>query len=464
MLPSARGCRTDVTAFGHQLAVGGSVTIAVPHLVVVTAKGAKGDAPTSSLARSFRLTILSYLLVPLTALVTGPLLAHALGPEGRGKLAAVLAPLALANIVATFGFQEAATYFVARAEISSRRIARLAVVCSVAAGALAALVLFLLAPTMLVNAPDMVVPLQLLALSLPVTIGFAGARGVVSGTQAFGRVSMERGAGSVGRLLVLGLMVVTVGLTATNAATVSVIVPIAASLVLIGPALQRTGGDAPLRLPRFLDYSLHASIGTIGGILILQLDQALMTPLSTTEQLGFYAVAVSLASLPAAAVQGVRDVVFSYSSVASDPQLVARSTRVSVAVGLPVVLIGALLCNPVVPFLFGADFEPAVTMARVLLVAVLPNTVSSVMGAGLMSVGRPRVRSAILMGGAALTVLLIIALVPHYGGDGAAIASLLTYTTIALISVIVFTRITGVSVRDCLVVRRSDLVLRRRRP
>jgi len=366
--------------------------------------------------------------------------------------------------VATFGFQEAATYFVARAEISSRRIARLAVVCSVAAGALAALVLFLLAPTMLVNAPDMVVPLQLLALSLPVTIGFAGARGVVSGTQAFGRVSMERGAGSVGRLLVLGLMVVTVGLTATNAATVSVIVPIAASLVLIGPALQRTGGDAPLRLPRFLDYSLHASIGTIGGILILQLDQALMTPLSTTEQLGFYAVAVSLASLPAAAVQGVRDVVFSYSSVASDPQLVARSTRVSVAVGLPVVLIGALLCNPVVPFLFGADFEPAVTMARVLLVAVLPNTVSSVMGAGLMSVGRPRVRSAILMGGAALTVLLIIALVPHYGGDGAAIASLLTYTTIALISVIVFTRITGVSVRDCLVVRRSDLVLRRRRP
>lgn len=431
--------------------------------MVVTAEGAKRGAPHSSLARSFRLTILSYLLVPFTALLTGPLLAHALGPEGRGELAAVLAPLALANIVATFGFQEAATYFVARAEVSSRRVARLAVVCSVAAGALAALVLVLVAPKMLANAPGMVRPLQLLALSLPLTIGFAGARGVVAGTQAFGRVSMERGAGSVGRLLVLGLVAVSVGLTATNSATVSVIAPIAASLVLIVPALKRTGGDAPLRLSRFLDYSLHASIGTVGGILILQLDQALMTPLSSTEQLGFYAVAVSLAGLPAAAVQGVRDVVFSYSSVASDPQLVARSTRVTVAVCVPVVLVGVVLCNPVVPLLFGADFEPAVIMARLLLVAVLPNTVSAVMGAGLMSVGRPRVRSAILMGGAALTVVLIVALVPRYGGNGAAIASLVTYTTIALACLITFTQITGVSMRDCLVVRRSDLSFGTRR-
>lgn len=416
------------------------------------------EATPSPLARAFRLTVSSYLLVPLTALLSGPLLAHALGPVGRGELAAVLAPLALANIIATFGFQEAATYYVARAEHPTARITRLAVGLSVAAGALAAAVMWFLAPLLLSNAPSVVRPLQLLSLTLPLTIGFAGARGVVAGSQQFGRVSLERAGASIGRLAVLGVAALTIGLTASDAATISVVVPIAFSLVLLGPLRRRPrGGDGQLPVGRFLDYSLHASIGTIGTVLILQLDQALMVPLSSTEQLGYYAVAASLAGLPAAAVQGVRDVVFSYSAVASDPELVARSSRVSVALCVPVAAIGAVLCEPVVPLLFGSDFTPAVRMSQVLLLAALPSTVTAVVGAGLMSVGRPRVRSSIMLGGAALTVGLVVLLVPRYGGEGAAVASLLTYLVIAVLCVVAFTRITGVSVRDCLVVRRSDL-------
>lgn len=422
---------------------------------------AAAAAPASGLARSFGLSVSSYLLVPFTALLSGPVLAHALGPTGRGELAAVLVPLALANIIATFGFQEAATYFVARGEHDSDRIAGLAVGLSVLTGAVAAAVLWVLAPLLLRNAPDMVDTLRLLSLTLPLTIGFAGVRGVVAGTQQFGRVSMERAGGSLGRLLVLGLAAVTIGLTSVVAATISVVVPVVASLVLVGPALVRSGGRTVLRLRRFLGYSVHAAVGTIGGILVLQLDQALMAPLSSVEQLGFYAVAASLAGLPAAAVQGVRDVVFSYSSVTADPDLVARSTRVTVALCVPVVVAGAVLCEPLVPLLFGSDFRPAVLMAQVLLLAALPNTVSAVVGAGLMSVGRPRVRSAILVGGAALTVALVVVLVPRYGGEGAAAASLLTYTFIAVLSVLVFSRITGVRVRDCVLLRRGDLSRRR---
>lgn len=416
-------------------------------------------APPSQLSRAFRLTVSSYLLVPLTAIISGPLLAHALGPVGRGELAAVLAPLALANIIATFGFHEAATYFVARAEHSSVRIAWLAVGLSVLTGGLAAVALWFLAPLLLANAPRAVHPLQLLALSLPLSIGFAGARGVVAGTQQFGRVSLERAGASLGRLAVLGVAALTIGLTVSNAAVISVVVPIVFSLVLIAPLRgTATGGSEGLPASTFLTYSMHASIGTFGTILILQLDQALMVPLSSTAQLGFYAVAVSLAGLPAAAVQGVRDVVFSYSAVmASDPQLVARSSRVSVALCVPVVIIGAVLCKPVVPLLFGSDFAPAVLMSQVLLAAALPSTVTAVIGAGLMSAGRQRMRSMIMLGGAALTVVLVVLLVPRYGGEGAATASLLTYVVVALLCLVAYTRATGVSLRDCLVVRRSDL-------
>src|SRR3954453_22876627 len=54
------------------------------------------------------------MFIPATALITGPILARALGPEGRGVFAAVTTPLLLASVLGTFGLQDALTQFLAR--------------------------------------------------------------------------------------------------------------------------------------------------------------------------------------------------------------------------------------------------------------------------------------------------------------------------------------------------------------
>ena len=56
----------------------------------------------------------------LVALITGPILAHALGVFGRGQVAAGQAPLVLASTIASFGIPEAVTFAVASSPALAR--------------------------------------------------------------------------------------------------------------------------------------------------------------------------------------------------------------------------------------------------------------------------------------------------------------------------------------------------------
>src|SRR5688500_9704014 len=66
-------------------------------------------APAPRLARVVGRLAFIQVLVANVGILTGPLLAHALGAEGRGLLAAVMTPLAIAPVIASFGLGRYAT-------------------------------------------------------------------------------------------------------------------------------------------------------------------------------------------------------------------------------------------------------------------------------------------------------------------------------------------------------------------
>ena len=54
--------------------------------------------------------------------------------------------------------------------------------------------------------------------------------------------------------------------------------------------------ETPAQLTRFvMRYGLATWVGTVGGVLVMRLDQVLLTPLAGPKELGYYAVAVSVA-------------------------------------------------------------------------------------------------------------------------------------------------------------------------
>jgi O-antigen/teichoic acid export membrane protein len=111
----------------------------------------------------------------------------------------------------------------------------------------------------------------------------------------------------------------------------------------------------------------------------------------------------------------------------------------------------------VLPLLFGDDFSPAVGMAQILLLSSIPAGVSAIVGAGLLSVGRPRARSAAQIAGLVVNVGLLVGLVGPLDATGAAWAAVGAYLFMATVSVLQFARYTDVTVRECVIPHRGDV-------
>jgi O-antigen/teichoic acid export membrane protein len=289
----------------------------------------------------------------------------------------------------------------------------------------------------------------------------AAVRAFAAGRRRFDLTNAERWLSVISRLPLLVLVAILGGLTVESAALITYGTGAASMLVLLLVLRERSEpvGSTPLWGRRLLSFGSQAWIGTIGSYLVLRVDQALIAPLVGVAQLGYYAVAVSLAEVPSTLQLAMRDVMFVTATDRNDPHLIARGSRVLLIVTTVLAVIGAVASPVALPLLFGADFRPAVRMAQILLVAGIPAGVTMVVGAGLMSSGRPRSRAIAQLVGLAVNVALLFVLVPPLGAIGASWTALISYTLIAAIVVVLFARHTPVKAHECVVPRRGDVVL-----
>ncbi len=397
------------------------------------------------------------LALPISALVTGPLLARALAPEGRGLMAALLAPISLANLMFTLGVPESMTYHAAKGYLNGYKALKVGLAGGLICSVVACAVMFLVSPSLLRTEPQYLPALRLLLLTLPLSLTFAAWRGIIQGRHGFGIIRNERLTGVVLRLLLLVAFVSGGVLTPVNATWISVLSGIAGSACLI-PALFRRGPNSSESISAggVAKYAGATAVGTLGVLLVVRLDQTLMISLTSPAELGYYAVAASLAEVPLTIVTAIRDVVFTFAAEADDSRIVARLCRVTLLFMGSVCLTGGLLASVVVPILLGRSFAPSVRMVQILLLGTVASAVTAIIGAGLLSAGKAWIRSAIQLGGAALTAALLFRFVPRGGGVAASWVTASTYAALAVASLSAYVYFSGVGVRECLIPTRAD--------
>ena len=414
--------------------------------------------PVDSNFKTFLFSSAANLAAPLSTLITGPLLARALGPDGRGIMAALFAPLALANLMFTLGVPDALTYFVAGGRLAAKKAIQIALGGGSLCAAAACSALLISEPYLFRNQKQWLPSFNLLLLSLPVTLAFSAIRGIIQGRRQFSLINKERVSGAVLRLFALAGLVSVHLLTPMDAVWVSVASGAIGSLFLF-PGLLRDIRE-PLNseaIGPVAHYAGAAALGTVGGLLVIRLDQVLMVSLTTHAELAYYAVAASLSELPLTVVSASRDMAFSMAAERDDPRIIARFCRLTVlSIGI-ICASGALATPIILPLLFGRAFSPAIGMAEILLAGTVGRAVTTVIGAGLMTTGATWLRSVLQLGGAALTAALLFAFVPRWGGIGAAWVTTLTYAALALASLLVYVQSTGLSLRQCLVPMASDI-------
>ncbi|MDJ0349993.1 oligosaccharide flippase family protein [Cryobacterium sp. PH29-G1] len=399
---------------------------------------------------------------PLVALFSGPILAQALGVDGRGAVAAATAPLALVVTLATFGVPEAVTWAIARNPALARNASNRGMLILVVAGLLAMGAVVLSAAWLSGGDPTVQQLILVACLAIVPNLLVGVFRGVASATQSWRLVALERIVTSSLRLAVLIPFWLTGTLTPLVATIAVAAMPVTGLFVYIGRmrTLDPRAFDVPreARTAGLLSYGVRIWVGSLSGILLSRLDQVLMTPFAGTYQLGLYVVAVSVSELPLIINQAVRDVTFVTDAADSVDARLASSARISTLLsGLAALFLGISMLWWL-PFLFGEDFRPALPVAAVLLGAVVLGTPGSIGGSGLSARGRPGLRSMSLLIACLVNIAMLILLAPLLGAMGAALATLAGNLISSNLNLVFMYRKFGINPLQFYGVRRADLV------
>lgn len=249
---------------------------------------------------------------------------------------------------------------------------------------------------------------------------------------------------ATGRLTVLTATVAWVGSAATGSLILSSYVhwrldgfgrpnrPLARESVAFG---VRAHGSAVL------------SFGSFRG------DQWILGAVSGSRELGLYSIAVTwtetLFYLPTALSLALRpDLVRGSHEEASRRATFGLRVGLIVTVLLAAALVlGApLLCIGV----FGSEFSGSVADLQILAPGALGIVALKVLGSGLVARGRPLLDTAAVGVAFVLSLGLDAALIPSYGGTGAAVASSIAYGVAGIVVVIIFARAVGISSWDAI--------------
>jgi O-antigen/teichoic acid export membrane protein len=178
-----------------------------------------------------------------------------------------------------------------------------------------------------------------------------------------------------------------------------------------------------------LRYGLKVHLGLMGRLVNLWLDQAFIALLLTAADLGHYVVAMTLA-------RGI-GMIATPMELLAFPKIAAETTREGKALILArfmkinflLVVPGSILLAFITPWilghLFGPDFLPSVRIARVLIAANAILTGTLLLSAALKAYDRALLIAKAEMFDVLVTLIVLSALVPHYGVEGAAYGMLI---------------------------------------
>jgi O-antigen/teichoic acid export membrane protein len=392
-----------------------------------------------------------------TGFVTGPLLARALGPAGRGELQAVLVPLSLAPIVFSFGISGFAYRMLPRGRTVEETLGSLGlpllVLGSIVAAAAVPIADVLASGRETVRTfliiGFLAAPLSFLILLLSSSLAALERwRSVVAMSVTPFVVS-----------LVATIVLFAAGLLSVATASATAIV---ASLLAAVPGLALLRG---IRRPVFrfslawdgIKFGVKSWLGGLAQTANARLDQLIMITVVPERQLGLYAVATTISGA-SANVTGAISPPLMTRIASGERHLMPQAVRVTVMLTIMLNLALALITPTVLSVVFGPQFRGAVPMALLLLTASVPLAGATVLSTALQGDGAPMIPSVAEGIALIVTVAGLLVLLKPLEGIGAAIVSVAAYSASFSFQVVMAGRRIDVPRSEFLVPRRADVM------
>lgn len=399
-----------------------------------------GDSPTApsesvSPVRSLGLSFAASAAIQAMNVLTGVLLARALGPEGRGELTTVLLWPALLATIGSLGVAQASTFYAARSAAPVEAMAGTAAALAFAETLLLECIgipaVYFISQHL--DAPVRtaafiylgVIPLNLLALS---------ALGILNGLQRYVAYQSLRALVILMTTVQLAALAAFATVTVTRAAIAYLVadfVTLTVAVLLLRRELHSRPRFDRRLVRRLLGFGIKSHLSSVSSIFNERLDQLLISLFFEPFRLGLYVVAVTLTSavtLIGTSVENVALPLIARRKTLLEQQEGARAfagvtLMLSVGISVPMIILAPTL----IQFFFGRSFLGATDVSRILLVAAVVLSTNRALAAILKAVDRPL--DAGLAEGAALVATIggLSVMLPAFGLVGAGLASALAY-------------------------------------
>jgi len=408
-----------------------------------------GRVVRSDLAHKVAATFATNVGLILIGLVTGVLIARALGPSGRGLLAAMQALTVLAAEFAILGMNSSNTYHVAKKPELLGPVLGNSLALSFGFGTAVALALGILAKAFPRLVPVEGVYLYLALAAIPVTLCLMLLRYLLLGLHEIRRYNVSELAAQIVGVVVLTLILVT--------GNVSVVVIAVATLLVV---TAQTGWTAyvlmhgrhlslrpSLRMFRsHMSYGFRAYLANLFSYALVKIDLLMCASILGAEQTGQYAIAVAMASLIYMLASTTGTIVFPrLAAMANLTERWQKSRSIARWVALAMILfslVAAVLAEPLVGLLYGAAYLPSVPAFLWLLPGISMLGVNTIFMKTFASEGMPPISVWLPFVAALFNIALNLVLLPRIGIVGASLASTLAYA-LMLGTSLVYIRVTG---------------------
>lgn len=407
-------------------------------------------------------TFATRLLMIFNSVAAGIIVAHWLGAEGVGQLAVVNVAVATIVQLGSFGLPSSNTYFIARDQARFRAAALNSLIFALGAGSLMALLLsvaasmrpdlFGLKSASLIRIACFSIPFQLLTLiglNILLAIGKIRQFNLLDlASQSFVLINAvlvwQAIKGNVLTLVVWNTVTsVVVGIV------IAVIVAVSAKRLVS----SRWRADIVL-LRRMIGYGLKFHISILAGTIIIRADLLVVNHYRGAAEAGVYSVASQFALLLMLLPGVIATLLFPRVTSEQDTrgETTCQVSRYTTFI-MFVCCLGAVPFSLVLPLIYGPAFIDATALLWILLPGVYLMGLESVLVQHFNALGLPLAIPLYWLATLVLNLILVFALVPRFGAQGAAIASSISYATIFALVALHFHTSTGRSFSDVFVLR-----------
>jgi O-antigen/teichoic acid export membrane protein len=382
--------------------------------------------------RAIASTFFTNLSMQGCGLVTGILTARILLPVGRGELAAIILWPSIIDSIGILGIDWVLGREVAAAPEKEPDLARHAVLLGLLLGGLAVLAGYFLIPFLLPKDKDHLIWLSRLYL-LFIPFSFIGTNllALESGRMRWHYYNWMR------LTYVLPYALIILGFWAIHYRHVEgfVLALLLSTIItaFIRVSLRRReialGRVQPGDTRRIVVAGLPFFLATVSYLVGQQLDRTLAVSLLSVDNVGYYAAALTFASIHLSLGSALG--IASFVALANEPdkgrqgaflaQMFRQSTLLYLVAGSGVALLAPLLIVP----LFGPGFAPAVQPAIILALATSVTSLGNILNEGLRGRGINYPGIAGYLFGGCILALMAWILIPHFGLVGIAGAAML---------------------------------------